>query len=183
MAKFQSEIMARGRQAVGDRRQFTIYVDEFQSLATENFSLLLSEARKFGVSLVLANQFVSQIKEQRILEAVYGNVGTMLSFRVGKNDAARLESQFSPQFTQFDLANLPNWHTCVKTTLNGQIVPPFTLQTIQPQIKPDAQIREAVLAHARKVYSRPRAEVEDTIRESLRMPEVEEQQELKRISF
>ena len=173
MAKFQSEIMARGRKAMGDRRQFTIYVDEFQSLATENFSLLLSEARKFGVSLVLANQFVSQIKDQRILEAVFGNVGTMLSFRVGKNDAARLESQFSPQFTQFDLANLPNWHACVKTTLNGQVVPPFNLQTIQPRVQTDEGVREAVIVHARKTYGRPRTEVEQTIRESLKSPMTE----------
>jgi len=173
MAKFQSEIMARGKQAIGERRPFTIYVDEFQSLATENFSLLLSEARKFGVSLVLANQFVSQIKDQRILEAVFGNVGTMLSFRVGKNDAVRLESQFFPQFTQFDLANLPNWHACVKTTLNGQVIPPFNLQTIQPQTLPEDRIREAVISHTRKRYGRPRQEVEKTIRESLRMPVIE----------
>lgn len=174
MAKFQSEIMARGKQAMGERRPFTIYVDEFQSLATENFSLLLSEARKFGVSLVLANQFVSQIKDQRILEAVFGNVGTMLSFRVGKNDAARLESQFSPQFSQFDLANLPNWHVCVKTTLNGQVVPPFSLQTIPPQVRRDEGIREGVIDHARKTYGRPRAEVEQIIRESLKTPVIED---------
>ena len=173
MAKFQSEIMARGKQATRERRPFTIYVDEFQSLATENFSLLLSEARKFGVSLVLANQFVSQIKDPRILEAVFGNVGTMLSFRVGKNDASRLESQFSPQFTQYDLANLPNWHACVKTTLNGQVVPPFNLQTIQPQIQADEGVRDAVITFARKSYGRPRAKVEQTIRESLKPPMIE----------
>ncbi|QRN84308.1 type IV secretory system conjugative DNA transfer family protein [Chloroflexota bacterium] len=173
MAKFQSEILARGNQKIEERRPFTLYVDEFQSLATENFGLLLSEARKFGVSLVLANQFISQIKDTKIMDAVFGNVGTMLSFRVGKDDAVRLEPQFSPQFTRHELANFPNWTACIKTTLNGQNVPPFNLQTIPSAGLPDPEVKELVMAESRRKYSRPAAEVREIIKESLKQPEVE----------
>jgi hypothetical protein len=186
MAKFQSEILSRSNQPLDQRRPFTLYVDEFQSLATENFTLLLSEARKFGVSLVLANQFVSQIKDPRILEAIFGNVGTMLAFRVGKNDAASIEPQFAPQFNQYDLANLPNWHACAKMTINGQVVPPFNLTTILPDVEPNPEVRERVLEHSRRVYGRPREEVETIIRESLKPyePKPEEGQEQEpRFSF
>jgi hypothetical protein len=181
MAKFQSEILARGQQKIEDRKPFTLYVDEFQSLATENFGLLLSEARKFGISLVLANQFITQIKDNRIMDAVFGNVGTMLSFRVGKDDAVRLEPQFSPQFTQHELANLPNWTACIKTTVEGQNVPPFNLQTIRPEGQPDPERRELVVTEARLKYGRPVAEVREIIKGSLKPPALpEEAIELKR---
>lgn len=176
MAKFQSEILGRAEIPTENRNPFTIYVDEFQSLATENFSLLLSEARKFGVSLVLANQFISQIHDQRIMEAIFGNVGTMLAFRVGKNDAASIASQFSPAFDAFDLANLPNWHACVKMTVNGKTVSPFSLQTTVPSMQRDSQTRARVLQQSRQQYGRPRHEVENTIQESLKMPEMKEKE-------
>lgn len=175
MAKFQSEILGRGDQAIARRKPFTIYIDEFQSLATENFSILLSEARKFGVSLVLANQFVSQIKDHRILEAIFGNVGTILAFRVGKDDAAQIETQFLPEFNQFDLANLPNWNACIKTCLDGQIIPPFTFQTLEPELHLDTRIWNLVLDHARNSYGRSRKEVENIIRLSLNPSKIEEE--------
>jgi hypothetical protein len=142
---------------------------------------LLSEARKFGISLVLANQFITQIKDNRIMDAVFGNVGTMLSFRVGKDDAVRLEPQFSPQFTQHELANLPNWTACIKTTVEGQNVPPFNLQTIRPEGQPDPERRELVVTEARLKYGRPVAEVREIIKGSLKPPALpEEAIELKR---
>lgn len=83
MAKIQVAAMAPVDRPAGERRPFHLYVDEFQSLATENFLLLLSEARKFGLGLILANQFLSRIKDERIIESVFGKVGTLICFRVG----------------------------------------------------------------------------------------------------
>jgi hypothetical protein len=178
MAKFQSEILGRGEKKISLRKPFTLYVDEFQSLATENFGLLLSEARKFGVSLVLANQFISQINDPTIMEAIFGNVGTMLAFRVGKDDAARIEPQFAPEFDQRDLSNLPNWQAVIKMTVNGQIVPPFNLTTIPPNPLPDQSAKDAIIHHARQTYSKSRAEVEEIISQSLKMPEPDSDRKL-----
>ncbi|HEY6073497.1 MAG TPA: hypothetical protein VIV15_08930, partial [Anaerolineales bacterium] len=132
MAKIQAEAMKRAKLSPAEREPFFIYVDEFQSISTDNFTVLLSEARKFGVGLVLANQFISQIKDARIIQAVFGNVGSFLCFRLGREDAAMIEPQYYPYFDRLDLTNLPNWHTAVRTSINGWAVPPFTVQTILP---------------------------------------------------
>src|SRR3989449_10171786 len=120
MAKLMAAAMARVKIPERDRRDFHLYVDEFQSLATQSFVTLLSEARKFGLSLVLANQFVEQIKDARIVQGVFGNVGTVISFRLGQADAEIMERKFFPAFTKFDFVNLPNWNGCMTTLVNGQ---------------------------------------------------------------
>lgn len=171
MAKMMAAAMSRTELPVEERRVFYLYVDEFQSLATQSFILLLSEARKFGLGLVLANQFVSQIKDERIVQAIFGNVGTLISFRVGQADAQLLEPHFAPFFDNFDLSNLPNWHACVKTTVNGQVVTPFTLRTILLDEPPDPQIARQARVQSRARYSRPRKEVEEQIRRSLEYKE------------
>lgn len=163
MAKFQSAAMSRIELQPSERRPFSLFVDEFQSLATENFSLMLSEARKFGISLTLANQFVSQIKDPAIAQSIFGNVGTLVTFRVGRADAELLAPLYQPQFDADDLVNLPNWNACVKTTVNGQIAAPFSLQTQLPTAAPDAQLARELKAASTRTYGRPRAEVEAEI--------------------
>ncbi|MDZ7337607.1 MAG: type IV secretion system DNA-binding domain-containing protein [candidate division KSB1 bacterium] len=167
MAKILAAAMSRKELPGMNRRIFYLYVDEFQSLATQSFILLLSEARKFGLGLVLANQFVSQIKDERIVQAIFGNVGTLISFRVGQADACLLEPHFAPFFDNLDLTHLPNWHACVKTTANGQVVTPFTLRTVLPDGSPDAQIARKVREKSRAGYGRRRKEVEEEIQWSL----------------
>jgi hypothetical protein len=169
MAKLQVAAMRRGRQAKEQRAPFFLYVDEFQNLATENFVLMLSEARKFGLGLVLANQFVSQIDNQRIVDAIFGNVGTLCAFRVGRKDAGMLESQFAPYFSEHDLANLPNWEACLRTTVGGQMAPPFTVNTVVRDDLPASEdTAREVRARSARVYGRPRADVDAEITESLR---------------
>jgi hypothetical protein len=169
MAKLQVAAMRRGLRPQADRRPFYLYVDEFQNLATENFVLMLSEARKFGLGLVLANQFVSQIDDQRIVDAIFGNVGTLCAFRVGRKDADMLESQFAPYFTEHDLANLPNWEACLRTTVDGQIAPPFTVNTVLPDGAPASEdTAREVRARSAARYGRPRSEVDAEIAQSLR---------------
>lgn len=165
MARLQVAALSRVTMPRSERRPHYIYVDEFQSLATDNFVLLLSEARKFGISLVLANQFVSQIKNEQILQSVFGNVGNLVAFRVGQQDAALLEPYFAPSVNKFDLTNQPNWHACMRTTVNGQAITPFTLRTVRPTDGgPEReQIGAEVRRRSREAYGRPRTEVEAEI--------------------
>ena len=167
MAKIQAAAMSRSDMPLAKRRTFYVYVDEFQSLATENFISLLSEGRKFGLALVLANQFLSQIKDERIMQSVTGNVGTHVCFRVGREDAKLIEPQFAPYFDQFDLCNLPNWNACVRTTVDGQVVSPFTMETVVPPASEDLSGHEIVMGNSRQRYSRPRQEIETQIRTSI----------------
>lgn len=154
MARLQAAAMTRLNVPVMERRRFFVYVDEFQSLATQNFTLLLSEARKFGVGLILANQFVDQVEEQ-IVRSILGNVGTLIAFRVGRQDARILAPLFAPQFEEQDLVNLPNWSAAVKTVVDGQIVSPFTLRTELPDRSADEAGAREISARSRKQHARP----------------------------
>jgi len=167
MAKILQTAMQRTKVPPEKRRLFYLYVDEFQSLATESFVLLVSEARKFGVGLILANQFISQIKDERIIQSVFGNVGTLISFRVGHEDAEELAPHFLPVFTRHDLTNLPNWTGCIKTTVRGHVITPFSLQTVLPEQSPNPKVAEAVREKSRKQFGRFRPEVEKEITKSL----------------
>ncbi len=112
------------------RRPFYLYVDEFQNFATPDFAQMLSEARKYGLGLVLANQFVSQLDEQ-VKEAIFGNVGTLMSYRVGVPDANILQHEFAPIFNEGDLTNIGAQNIYVKTIINGSPVPPFSMSVLK----------------------------------------------------
>lgn len=128
LAKLQSEALQRIRLGKSLRKDFFVYIDEFQSITTENFITLLSEGRKFGINLILANQFISQIPEH-LQKAIFGNVGTIISFRSGFEDAVLLEKRFSPYLSGTDFINLPNWSAYVSALSNGAPVPPFSINT------------------------------------------------------
>jgi len=170
LAKLQATAMERVRIPRHSRRVFHVYVDEFQSIATQSFITLLSEGRKFGLSLILANQFVSQIKDPRIVQAIFGNVGTLVCFRLGQADAELMEREMFPVFTRLDLLRLPNWHAYVTTLVNGQTVPPFNVQTVADTIRYDEERAAQVLAWSRERYGRPRRDVEREIASSLTSP-------------
>ncbi len=173
MAKLIDAAMSRSTIPERDRRQFNLYVDEFQSLATSGFSTLASEARKFGLSLVLANQFLTQIDDPQILRAVFGNVGTLISFRLGQEDAEALEKKFHPAFNRFDLANLPNWTAYISTLIDGQVTPPFSFSTILDKTRLDRGRADIVRTKSRERYTLPRAEVDNILQESLQRPKSE----------
>ncbi len=126
-----SAAMSRAGVTLGDRRPFYLYVDEFGSVATRFFISLLSEGRKFGISLVLANQFCDQI-DVTILKAILGNVGTQIAFRLGQTDAEKMAPQLRPSVRRSDLVNLPNWKAYTRALVEGQPVAPFSLQTLPP---------------------------------------------------
>ncbi len=154
---------------VKDRRPFYLYVDEFQNFATDSFAVILSEARKYGLNLTVANQYTAQMTES-VRDAVFGNVGTTISFRVSADDAPLLVKQFEPTFDASDLIQMNNRHFIISMIINGEKVPAFSATTLSiPQ--PPADNLDAIIASSREQYSRPRAEVEEEIRETIEQSE------------
>lgn len=160
VAKLVATVLERVHRPKSQRTPFHLYVDEFQSLATQGFVTLLSEARKFGLSLVLANQFLSQVADRRIVEAIFGNVGTTVAFRVGLEDAKLLESLFLPGVDCNDLSRIPNRVAYARTLISGEIVAPFTVETVLRDGEGSSEVAARVRQLSRERYARPRAEVE-----------------------
>jgi hypothetical protein len=143
--------------------QFYFYVDEFQSFSNQSFADILSEARKYKLNLIIAHQYVEQMEEE-VRDAVFGNVGTTVAFRVGPFDAEVLETIFQPQFTQTDLVNLGFAQIYLTLMIDGVGSPPFSATTLTPFDPPPERFVERVIETSRQTYSRPRVEVEDAIK-------------------
>jgi len=126
--KILSAAMSRSDIPESQRRDFYLYVDEFQNFATETFADILSEARKYRLNLIVANQFIGQIGEE-LKNAVFGNVGTLVTFRVGVTDANYLQHEFQPTFSENDLVNVERFHSYIKTIVGGEPVPSFSIDT------------------------------------------------------
>jgi len=153
---------------IKDRRPFYLYVDEFQNFATDSFATILSEARKYGLNLTVANQYISQMSDT-VRNAVFGNVGTMISFRVSADDAPILSKQFEPQFEPNDLLQMHNRHFIINMVINGEKAPAFSATTLTlppPQVDNTGRIIE----NTRLKYSRTRAEVEKEISDAINPP-------------
>jgi len=143
---------------------FYFYVDEFQNFANESFSDILSEARKYKLNLIIAHQYVEQMEEE-VRDAVFGNVGTTVAFRVGPFDAETLETIFDPQFTATDLVNLGFAQIYLTLMIDGVGSPPFSATTLAPFDPPPERYVDEVIAASRAVYGKPRTEVEKMIDE------------------
>ena len=164
-----SSAMSRADTPEEDRIDFYLYVDEFQNFSTEDFAQILSEARKYKLNLIVANQYIAQIDE-KIRDAVFGNVGTAVSFKVGSTDAQFLETIFTPMFDQNDLTNLENRNAYVKIIARGESPPAFSVSTDYgnspfpiPQ-QGNKQISEIVKNLSRLRYGRDRGLVESEIK-------------------
>lgn len=142
---------------------FYLFVDEFQSFANESFADILSEARKYKLSLTIAHQYVEQMSEE-VRAAVFGNVGTMISFRVGAFDAELLEKEYSPIFTAEDVVNLGFAQIYLKLMIDGVSSQPFSATTLPPIKKQDINFRDDIVEHSRKVFAAPRMVVEEAIK-------------------
>ena len=166
VTKVQLAAMSRSDIAnVEDRRPFYLYVDEFQNFATDSFAVILSEARKYGLNLTVANQYTSQMTEA-VRDAVFGNVGTTISFRVSADDAPILSKQFEPVFEAQDLLNLNNRHFVVSMIINGEKTPAFSATTLSIP-KPPNDLTPRIVRNSRLIYARNRDEVEDEIRANI----------------
>lgn len=144
--------MSRQDIPMDQRRDFFLYVDEFQNFATPDFAQILSEARKYRLNLIVANQFVGQMEEE-VKNAIFGNVGTICAFRVGVTDANYLQHEFQPIFTEADLINIDRFHCYVRTIVGGEPVLPFSLDTTK-DIEAERRMRDPRVAELVKELSR-----------------------------
>ncbi len=142
---------------------FYLYVDEFQSFANESFADILSEARKYKLSLTIAHQYIEQMPDE-VRAAVFGNVGTMITFRVGVTDGEVLEKEFTPTFTQEDLVNLGKYQMYLKLMIDGVSSRPFSARGLPDAKKPDINYKDKIIATSREQFARPRAVVEEEIK-------------------
>jgi len=167
ITKIQLAAMERVRIPENERKDFYLYVDEFQNFATDSFSNILSEARKYRLNLTVAHQYTAQLENKdgsKVRDAVFGNVGTMIIFRVGADDADFLEKEFEPEFTAQDLVNLPNYNIYLKLMIDGVTSRPFSATTLPP-IKIDLAkgVKEKIIESSRRLYTRSKTEVENEI--------------------
>lgn len=168
--KFQAAAMSRANIPEDDRVDFALYVDEFQNFSTDSFATIMSEARKYHLNLIVANQFTTQLTEE-IRDAVFGNMGTIVSFRVGQNDVEALSRYFQPLFEPDDLLRVPNYNTIVRTLVGGVPTQPFSMSTIPPLGHPSAELGQALKQLSAAKYGRPRDLVEKEIFGRLRTDE------------
>ena len=143
------------------RKDFYLYIDEFQNVTTDSIATILSEARKYRLDLTITHQFIGQLKEE-IKKAVFGNVGSTVSFRIGTDDAEFMAKQFKPVFDETDLLRIDNYNAYVKLLLRGETSPGFSMKTYPPR-KGDAEISALAREMSRTKYGRPREEVEAEI--------------------
>lgn len=164
--KILAAAMSRADVPEEQRRPFNLYVDEFQNFATDTFATILSEARKYKLNLTVANQFIGQMSED-IKNAIFGNVGSILTYRVGVTDANFLQHEFAPTFTEQDLVNIEAWHVYVKTQVHGEPVPPFSMKVSIDLNAWNAmkrpEIAQAIKELSRLTYGRDVTEVETEI--------------------
>ena len=170
VTKLQLAAMSRVDTPEEKRKDFFLCVDEFQNFATEAFAGILSEARKYKLSLTLANQYIAQLEEitptgrsTKVKDAVFGNVGTLITFRVGAEDAEYLEKEFIPEVTAEDLVNLGKYNIYLKLMVDGIAGRPFSAETLPPISKPKESYRKTIIDVSRERYSIHRSIVEEKI--------------------
>ncbi|MBI2450015.1 MAG: type IV secretion system DNA-binding domain-containing protein [Candidatus Nealsonbacteria bacterium] len=162
ITKLQLAAMQRVDIPEEKRKDFFLYIDEFQNFATESFVSILSEARKYRLALILGHQYITQMEEE-VRDAVFGNVGTIVSFRVGAEDAEWLEKEFTPEFLATDLVNLAKYNIYLKLMIDGVAGRPFSARTLAPFPGPEKSNREKIINVARERYGTPRQEVDEKI--------------------
>lgn len=161
ITKIQLSAMERVDTPEDQRKDFYLYVDEFQNFAVESFASILSEARKYRLCLTMAHQYIAQLTEP-VRDAVFGNVGTIITFRVGSPDAVFMEAEFMPRFTPEDIINLPKYNIYLKLLIDGVTSQPFSAITLPP-IAQVTHSHEKVVKISRERYAKPRPEIEEKI--------------------
>lgn len=164
--------MSRQNMPIEQRQDFYLYVDEFQNFATPDFAQILSEARKYRLNLVVANQFIGQMDEE-VKNAIFGNVGTILSFRVGVTDASYLAHEFQPVFSEADLINVDVYNAYARTIVGNEPVPPFSIDTTKDMDKErslaNPRVAELIKELSRLKFGKDRASIEQEIGERARL--------------
>ena len=162
VTKIQLAAMSRADMPLEQRRPFYLYVDEFQNFATDSFAVILSEARKYGLNLTVANQYIAQMPEV-VRDAVFGNVGTMVSFRIGPGDSTVLGKYFEPVFEAIDLTKLHNQNIFISMIINGEKASPFSASTLRMP-DPERDLTPQIIEYTRQRYASSREVVDADIR-------------------
>jgi hypothetical protein len=162
ITKFQLSAMSRVDIPEKERRDFYLYIDEFQNFTTESFVNILSEARKYHLSLILAHQYLDQVPEE-IIKAVFGNVGTFIVFRLGAQDAEIFNKEFDYLVKIEDLVNLPSYYIYVKLLVDGKPTNPFLAKTLPPLPSPEISYKDEIINLNHLKYARRRSLVEGRI--------------------
>lgn len=168
VTKFQIDAMSRADMPEKDRRDFYLYVDEFQNFATKSFATILSEARKYRLALTMAHQYIGQLtigqNDNSLRDAVFGNVGSMVSFQVGSDDAEPLSLQFEEMVSQNDILSLPKYHAYVRLMIDGISSKPFSVSTLAPpKVEQNDKLVQTIRDLSRERYAQKRADVEEKI--------------------
>ncbi len=166
ITKLQLAAMSRVDIPESARKDFYLYVDEFQNFATDSFANILSEARKYRLCLILAHQYIRQLVHDmntKVRDAIFGNVGTMVSFRVGAEDAEFLEKEFQPDFMANDFVNLPKYNFYIKLLIDGISSRPFSATNIPPHPLPEKHFKDVIIENSRREYGTPKKIVEERI--------------------
>ncbi len=161
ITKLQLSAMERVDMLEKERLDFYLYVDEFQNFAVDSFAGILSEARKYRLCLTMAHQYIAQLTDE-VREAVFGNVGTIISYRVGSPDAKYMETEFAPRFMPEDIINLPKYNIYLKLLIDGVTSQPFSAITLPP-ISQTTHSTDKVIKVSRERYANPRADIEEKI--------------------
>ena len=161
VTKIMLAALSRADISESERKPFYLYVDEFHNFLTLSFANILTESRKYNLNLILAHQYIEQLDE-KITAAVFGNVGTIISFRVGAEDAKYLAREFHPVFEEADLVNLPNYHIYLKLMIDGVTSKPFSAETL-PHLISLVSYKKEIVVQTRENYARQRKRVENEI--------------------
>src|SRR3990167_5651561 len=162
VGKILMAALSRVNMPEAERQDFYLYIDEFQNVTTKSIATILSEARKYKLDLILTHQFIGQLEED-IQKAVFGNVGSICSFRIGSGDGEYMEKQFAPTFIAPDLLNIDNRNAYLKLLVDGQTTKPFNIKTIAPE-KGNPEMAEYIKQLSRSKFARPREDIEEEIR-------------------
>jgi hypothetical protein len=174
VSKINMAAMARGEMPRDQRKDFYLYVDEFQNFATDTFASILSEARKYRLNLIMAHQYIAQLsegaggiaigqKDSKIRDAVFGNVGTMMSFKVGAEDGEYLEKEYAPELSQQDIIGIANYKAYLKLNIDNTSSRPFSLETLYDPSLKNAKIAEIIKKYSRMKYGRKKEFVDAEI--------------------
>ena len=162
VTKIQLAAMSRANIDIKNRQPFYLYVDEFQNFATDSFATILSEARKYGLNLTVANQYIAQMS-QDISDAIFGNVGSIVCFRMGADDAYKMQKYFQPSFSEADLINLNNRHFVISMTIEGEKVRPFSAISVDlPAFGQD--FSKQIIDQSRHLYSSHKSSIDDYVK-------------------
>lgn len=162
ITKIQQAALARAKMPEEERRDFYFYVDEFQNFATDAFSSILSEARKYHLNLTIAHQYIAQLPDD-VKATAFGNVGSLIAFGVGGDDAAYLQKEFNPVFSAQDLIGLNVREMYIKMSIDGALTPPFSARTVNV-LKPGKNYSMEIIDHSRMKYGKNRVQVENDIK-------------------